>query len=105
MTTIKRDHPHLAKLREAGFSDVADHWQAMTLPPRPRLDAPWEQARAEQAIKMHLREAYHFMRSEDHFPRGSTLRNDIRRMWETWDKFAEGLPPSAAVAKARKGAA
>lgn len=77
-----KTHPHLETLREAGFEDVADHWQAGTLPAIPQLDAPWEQARAEQAIKSRLRDAYHFMRSEEHFPLGSTLRGDIRRMWE-----------------------
>jgi hypothetical protein len=81
-----RNHPHLETLREAGFPDIADHWQAGTLPAVPHIDTPWETAKAEQAIKSRLCEAYQFMRSEEHFPLGSTLRNDIRRMWERFGK-------------------
>jgi hypothetical protein len=81
-----KTHPHLETLCEAGFRDVANHWQAGTLPAVPQFEKPWEQSRAEQAIKSRLCEAYQFMRSEEHFPLGSTLRNDIRRMWERFGK-------------------
>lgn len=81
-------HPHTEELRAAGFGDVADHFEAegSMPPPAPQMPTPWETAQAKSEMKERLYKAYRFMCSDEHFPRGSTLCDSIRRKWEGFGK-------------------
>jgi hypothetical protein len=86
---MKHTHPHTQALREAGFGDIADHFEAKgsTPPPVPQMPTEWETNQAKSELKNRLYNAYRFLCCDEHFPKGSTLKQSIRRKWELFGKF------------------
>ena len=82
-------HPHAELLRANGFTDVAVYFEQGCDPEIPDGLTPHEQARLNQSLVSHIRDAFIFLCNEDRFPQGSTLRDPIRRMLQRVDNKCE----------------